>query len=578
VLTAPVATQARTVHNDEAQVIQLVAPVGFKSMPDCATIAAVYGVTLGDQRGSGENCVGQEEPAACPRGSTAGFCQIVPVQVTLTFPSGTIASSDGAIFESWTCGDVCDVGQRWSGTVTTATRRFGNYLGGALGGGGLLAFDATTGDVVTFEERLFLSKPCDDRPCVGRPAPGAPLGEVAEFNAGLGAGASPAAITPAADGNLWFSDRGSPARVGRITPDGTITEFTGGLNPGASPRVIAQGPNGALYVADGGTHPGIATIGLDGAITESALTPGSSPDGVVTGPDNAVWFTDRGLTAPAIGRIAPDGSITRFTTGLNPGSSAHAIAVGPDGNLWFADAGTTPAVGRVTPNGTITEFSVGLNPGSAPDAIVRGPDGNLWFTDIGRTKAIGRITTDGVITEFTAGLNAGAAPRGITAAPDGNIWFTDQGKTAAIGRITTDGAITEFAGLFHSGAVPFRIATGADGNLWFTDAGATKAVARFGIGEPAAEQDPPTIKGNDRGTLTCVGDRWSTWAGTQPSHDAFSFDGYQWLRDGTPVATGRNYAPVPADVGHALACSVTVTYTLFNATVAATSAPIHVLH
>jgi streptogramin lyase len=408
----------------------------------------------------------------------------------------------------------------------------------------------------------------------------APLGDVAEFSAGLNAGASPAATTAGMDGNVWFSDRGTQGAVGRATTSGVLTEFSSGINAGASLRVIGQGPDGNFWFADGGTHPGIGRITPSGAITEFDLPAGSSPDGVVAGPDGNVWFMDRG-TSPAVGRITTDGTITMFG-GLNPGATPHAVTVGPDGNLWFADPGKTPAIGRIAIGSTVTvtEFSTGLNPGSQPDAIVQGPDGNLWFTDIGTTKAVGRIKTDGTIAEFSLGLNPGGAPRGITPGPDGNLWFTDQGTTGAIGRITTSGAITEYSIGLNPGTVPFRIATGPDGNLWFSDSGPTKAVGRFGVGAPAALVNAVSVSGGaaEGVAQSCGGAVWSNWANTQPSSTLFPFDGYQWLRDGTPIsnATAATYTPVPGDVGHDLACRLTVTYPILNVTEQTTSTTVGV--
>jgi virginiamycin B lyase len=404
----------------------------------------------------------------------------------------------------------------------------------------------------------------------------APLGDVAEFSAGLNAGAFPAAVTAGVDGNVWFSDR--QGAVGRATNSGVLTEFSSGINAGASLRVIAQGPDGNFWFADGGAHPGIGRITPAGAITEFDLAAGSSPDGVVAGPDGNVWFMDRG-TSPGFGRVAADGTITMFG-GLNPGASPHAVTVGPDGNLWFADPGKTPAIGRITIGSTptVTEFSMGLNAGSLPDAIVRGPDGNLWFTDIGTTKAIGRITTDGTITEFSSGLNPGGAPRGITPGPDGNLWFTDQGATGAIGQITPSGAITEYSTGLNAGTIPFRIATGPDGNLWFSDSGSTKAIGRFGVGAPAALVTAASVAGEGAEGVaqSCGGAVWSSWANTQPSSSLFPFDGYQWLLDGSPIsdATTATYTPVPGDLGHGLTCRLTVTYPILNVTEQTTSATV----
>jgi streptogramin lyase len=55
---------------------------------------------------------------------------------------------------------------------------------------------------------------------------GDPLGEIKEFTAGLRPNSEPNRIAAGPDGNLWFTERANPARIGRITTAGTIDEFT----------------------------------------------------------------------------------------------------------------------------------------------------------------------------------------------------------------------------------------------------------------------------------------------------------------------------------------------------------------
>jgi len=408
-----------------------------------------------------------------------------------------------------------------------------------------------------------------------------PLGTVIEF--ALSATSSPFRIAAGPDGNLWYTNQGTRA-IGRITTGGTVTEFSvaaNGGNAGSVPRQIRVGADGNMWFTDVGTIPAIGRITMSGAITEFSLPAGSVPTALAVGTDRNLWFTDKSVTAPAIGRVTPSGAITEFgiaANGGNPGSLPNGITPGPDGNLWFTDQGATKAIGRITTNGAITEFSAGLNTPSLPAAITPGPDGNIWFSDqatAATPKAIGRITTDGQITEFSASLSSNSLPGEITPGADGNLWFTDQGTTPkALGRISpATGTATIF--LLSTGSIPNGLRTGSDGNLWFTDTGTTKAIGQFGLGAPAASIAAPTVAGSaQQGTpQTCDGARWADWAGQQPSLDAFGFDGYQWFVDGSAVAggTAQSYTPTVADIGHQLSCRVTVTYTLFPATVSATS-------
>jgi hypothetical protein len=234
----------------------------------------------------------------------------------------------------------------------------------------------------------------------------------------------------------------------------------------------------------------------------------------------------------------------------------------------------SPVAGAAAPLGQITEFSTGLQAGNAsgPNGIAAGADGNIWFTDEGGTRAIGRITPSGQITEFSTGLQAGNAsgPFFIAAGAGGNMWFTDPGVTKEIGRITPSGQITEFSTGLQAGnaSIPIGIAAGADGNMWFTDQGTTAEIGRIGLGVQAASVHAPSVTGSgQQGTQqVCQGDQWSPWDGILPSASTYSFDGFQWLRDGGVIAgaTSQSYTPLAADVAQQLSCTVTVTYALLQ--------------
>ena len=143
---------------------------------------------------------------------------------------------------------------------------------------------------------------------------------ISEFSLSAGPGSShdPLGLESGADGNLWFTDGGTPHAIGRITPSGAIQEFTDGLTSPATPFDITEGP------------------------------------------DRNMWFTATG-DAPhnAIGMVTPSGAIKEFgPPATQPNMAPAEITVGPDGNLWFLDV-ATPAIAKITPAGVITEFTVG---------------------------------------------------------------------------------------------------------------------------------------------------------------------------------------------------------------------------
>jgi hypothetical protein len=114
------------------------------------------------------------------------------------------------------------------------------------------------------------------------------------------------------------------------------------------------------------------------------------------------------------------------------------------------------------------------------------------------------------------------------------------------------------------------------------DRGTTREIGRIGAGAPAASVAAPSITGSgQQGTQqVCQGDRWSDWAWQQPLLSTIpGFPAYQWSLDGTAIAgaSSQSYTPAAGDVGHALTCTVTVTYGLLGTTDTATSTAVTVI-
>jgi streptogramin lyase len=413
------------------------------------------------------------------------------------------------------------------------------------------------------------------------PALAAPVGEIHTFP--LPPGVSAEAIAAGPEGDMWFTEAPNKA-IGRIAPGGAITEFSGLKSEAYE---IALGLEGDMWF----TEPGARTIGRitpGGEIKEFSEGLNEHPFAITRGPEGYMWFT----TPHSVGRITPMGQITEFKKGLF--GTPVSIAAGADGNLWFTVEGPEPAIGRVTPAGDIEEFLI-AHAWIEPLAITQAADGAVAFTASGENPGeeweylVGIVKPSGEMY-FT---QLQAVPAGIATGPEGDLWFAGEGdepgKPSAVGRlageVTPEELADEHAHDFTSGLAeelePESIAPGPEGSMWFTNRGKIPAIRWIGTGAPEAAKESPLVSGPGEvgAMLTCEDPAWNSWAGQQPSLNAFGFDGYTWLLEGSPIAgqTAQSFSPTPADAGHDIACSVRATYPLLSVTEGATSPTVRII-
>ncbi len=271
----------------------------------------------------------------------------------------------------------------------------------------------------------------------------------------------------------------APSAAYAAGPVGLIEEFPMHTNV----VDIARGPEGNLWFTldtpfGKGNRNAIGRITPQGKVTKfrAGLSRQTEPSEIVAGPDGNLWFTyDPGiksLSGGGVGRVTPQGKIAEFPEPPDLHGSPFEIVAGPDGNLWFGHAAiltpTGQAIGRITPQGEIGEFSAGLGESAAVTNLVAGPDGNVWFGDDSDRPAIGRISPSGEIATFPLPPRDFPILEGPTPGPDGKLWFSVNEPAPAVERISSSGAIERFAaGLGNRTEYVGPFATGADGNVWF---------------------------------------------------------------------------------------------------------------
>jgi streptogramin lyase len=276
-----------------------------------------------------------------------------------------------------------------------------------------------------------------------------PQGAVREFPDIRGGGG----ITPGSEGDVWFV-------LGRITSEGVVNKVH--FLHVENLEAIALGPDGNVWISHysgGQERDSITGITPEEERVNCCALPETHTNGAVPllagGTNNDLWFSwdHTGMVRATLAGVERQYPV---------GSGVQGITVGPGDDLWFTDPGANE-IGRITPEGLITRFSEGIK--GNPSAIAAGQEGDIWFTEPG-TNQIGRITPEGVVTQFSEGISS--APVGITAGREGAIWFTEE--SGQIGRLTLPSAL-------NPGATSCNGAYGGSGEEVIVPAGAVCTLA-----------------------------------------------------------------------------------------------------
>lgn len=185
-----------------------------------------------------------------------------------------------------------------------------------------------------------------------------------------------------------------PISVYKITPDGQMQPFLSDLT---NPTGIAFDPEGQLFV----------TSRYDGTVYRVSPFKEAEPFarnlGIATGiafdVDGRMYVGDRSGT---IYRVSELGEPTSFAS-LEPSMAAYHLAFGPDGYLYVTGptASSFDSVYRIAPDGEVTHFFTGLG---RPQGLAFDRDGNLYVVASYRgRRGVFRITPEREITMAVAG-------------------------------------------------------------------------------------------------------------------------------------------------------------------------------
>ena len=269
------------------------------------------------------------------------------------------------------------------------------------------------------------------------------------------------------DGNVWYTDRSVPNRIGRVDP--RTAEFRDFMmpDPKADPHGLTVDRNGHVF-----------------------------------------WAETAGFS---LGRLDPKtGSMTRYpmdSTGRSKGRG-HTPVVDSKDNVWF-----TVIVGDMIgkwdrQTGKSTVWKVPTQ-GAAPYGVTLDKDENVWFAEFRRCK-IGKF--DPRTEKFTeyAALTQPCTIRRLGADSTGMIWYGgfNNGK---LGRIDpTTGKIVEWD-VPMAFSEPYDVWPDREDKIWISDGGQGGALIRF---DPKTEKftyyPTPQITDQPKLAITREGAIWYT--------------------------------------------------------------------
>jgi uncharacterized protein (TIGR03437 family) len=273
----------------------------------------------------------------------------------------------------------------------------------------------------------------------------------------------PEAVLAAPDGSVYIADTGNN-RIRRITPAGVLTTVAGTGHPGFSgdngaatgaelngPTGMAFDAKGRFYFADtyngrirridangaiatvAGSHepgpmgsPCCGDFGDGGPATEALLF---QPRAIAVAADGSIYILDVYYAAPAIRRVAPDGTIST----LNGQIAATDLALLPDGSLLI----TAEDLLRLSADGSTLSYYARAR--SATNAAI-GPSG-VYFSSLENVvyRAASAASEPAIFAgQHYFGDAPDAAPAsgpifgsvaGLTVGPDGSIWVADRGDS-----------------------------------------------------------------------------------------------------------------------------------------------------
>ncbi len=271
-------------------------------------------------------------------------------------------------------------------------------------------------------------------------------------------------------GNVWFTERGTPSSIGRINPaTGELKDFMNPV-PEGSPHGLVADLDGYIWWAGRDVHLGRIHPGTGEIRQYPVAKKGWHGHTPVLDSKGNIWFSM--LPGNKIGKW--DRNTDEITLWDNPtqGGRPYGIFVDPKDRVWFANFHKC-SIGMFEPG---TDKWTEYKAPSAPCLVRRlgmDPDGIVWFGQYSGGKLTRVDPESGEVTEIAMPVQP-ARPYDVWPDAEGNIWITDDGTKATMVKYEPDTKKFTYYPSPQQGDMP-KVAHSHDGGIWYSPRSASTA-------------------------------------------------------------------------------------------------------
>ena len=201
--------------------------------------------------------------------------------------------------------------------------------------------------------------------------------------------------------------------------------------------------------------------------TQIMLEEGSGPHNIIVDNEGVAWYA--GNVKGWIGRVDPDGALTKIRMPLTEARDPHTLVEDGLGNIWFTVQGGN-FIGRLNKETLGVDLVQVPTPNARPYGIDVDSAGRPWVTLFGSNKL---ATVDPVtlaLTEISL-PRAAARPRRLVLTSDDAVWYVDYAQ-GYLGRYDpADEVFTEWQAPAAADSKPYGMAVDAADRIWFVETG-----------------------------------------------------------------------------------------------------------